>query len=706
MGAVITRDVSLSEFTDNEYCYFGSSNDAAIFYDTNDANANHLKIKLPTGDATNVPVISIGIGINVDLGFFNGITEPQLAVLDADRDSYIRLGHKADDEPTLFGYATGRLHILSWGELALEANNDATHYIRINSGAVPTMYGTGAYLRIGDAATTSHALATEDDLMVSGKLEADGASFFDGLVTLGAAMNMSATDLFGVETITRSDSSFTLRAKSGLNFQSQKADASYLTRLALSGFADEVILTVQNATRFIFNSSIAGNYNGAVALAPTLTGTAGSQAAVKINPTFTGDPADANPMFATAIEPVFNIGGGNTHGDLRALWIAAPTISSGTLTNYYALFLDSGGAATSNYAIFVSSGKSRLAPDSVAVGWGNSDDAKFMFDAADANANLFKLDLPAGSATNVPVFALGIGIISVDLGFFNGVTEPRLAIFDSDRNSWIGIGAVNSSGRVGILSSEWIEICPSSQTTYLVKVGAPSNVPTLFGTGAYLRVGDAGTTNHSLASEDDLMVSGIFEVKGYAYFDGKLRMLNNYDIQMRNVAGTDKSVLYVSTSDQVVLSGDGLNIITSAPQKQMNITSAERDFHWRDVWNVDVVAYTTILTITPSTVSQVWTQGIVKAHIMGHTGAVGNGCVVSAWRFAIADNPPTVAVLGTDITEGGGAPAFRLNMSGNNIQVQVRSSNGSASFTGLAAIEVFATHGAGSSGSSMTYTIS
>lgn len=41
-------------------------------------------------------------------------------------------------------------------------------------------------------------------------------------------------------------------------------------------------------------------------------------------------------------------------------------------------------------------------------------------------------------------------------------------------------------------------------------------------TGDYLRIGDAATTGHSLNSEDDLMVTGEFEVTGLLYADGGL----------------------------------------------------------------------------------------------------------------------------------------------------------------------------------------
>jgi len=42
---------------------------------------------------------------------------------------------------------------------------------------------TGAITQIGDAGSTSHSLVANDDLFVSGKLEVDGTSYFDGAVT-------------------------------------------------------------------------------------------------------------------------------------------------------------------------------------------------------------------------------------------------------------------------------------------------------------------------------------------------------------------------------------------------------------------------------------------------------------------------------------------------------------------------------------------
>ena len=46
-------------------------------------------------------------------------------------------------------------------------------------------------------------------------------------------------------------------------------------------------------------------------------------------------------------------------------------------------------------------------------------------------------------------------------------------------------------------------------------------------TGDYNRIGDANTTSHSLASEDDVVVTGKLEVNGITYCDGELRAAGN-----------------------------------------------------------------------------------------------------------------------------------------------------------------------------------
>jgi hypothetical protein len=73
---------------------FGTSNDAKLLYETADANANEVIFALPDGGSANVPVIVIGDQgiLNKDLGWFNGETIPQIAMVAADEGGYFSFG--------------------------------------------------------------------------------------------------------------------------------------------------------------------------------------------------------------------------------------------------------------------------------------------------------------------------------------------------------------------------------------------------------------------------------------------------------------------------------------------------------------------------------------------------------------------------------------------------------------------------------------
>lgn len=60
--------------------------------------------------------------------------------------------------------------------------------------------------------------------------------------------------------------------------------------------------------------------------------------------------------------------------------------------------------------------------------------ARVSWDTTDANANALFLQLPAGGSVDVPVLAVGQSIESVDLGLFNGLVDPNIAL--------MGVGAV------------------------------------------------------------------------------------------------------------------------------------------------------------------------------------------------------------------------------------------------------------------------
>lgn len=86
----------------------------------------------------------------------------------------------------------------------------------------------------------------------------------------------------------------------------------------------------------------------------------------------------------------------------------------------------------------VSAGGALTVNDDILLGIGTGQTARLSYDTTDVNANAVIWQLPAGGGTDVPVIAIGQSIESVDLGLFNGVVDPRLALFSS--------GAVTTGG--------------------------------------------------------------------------------------------------------------------------------------------------------------------------------------------------------------------------------------------------------------------
>ena len=99
----------------------------------------------------------------------------------------------------------------------------------------------------------------------------------------------------------------------------------------------------------------------------------------------------------------------------------------------------------------------------------------------------------------------------------------------------------------------------------------------------YLRIGDAGTTAHSLDSEDDLMVTGELEVKGALYVDGaftpaSITMVNNVDEFSTDGSLGDDSDTAVPTEkavkkyvDDTIISHDTFLELNDTPAAYTNV---------------------------------------------------------------------------------------------------------------------------------------
>lgn len=78
--------------------------------------------------------------------------------------------------------------------------------------------------------------------------------------------------------------------------------------------------------------------------------------------------------------------------------------------------------------------------------------ASMFWETGDANANYLAIELPSGSAIDVPVLGIGIGLDGVDLADFNGMTQPLLFLADLDRDSEVYLSY--SADDVGLLAGK------------------------------------------------------------------------------------------------------------------------------------------------------------------------------------------------------------------------------------------------------------
>lgn len=107
-----------------------------------------------------------------------------------------------------------------------------------NDGTLTTILGiAGDYNRIGDAAATSHSLASEDDLLVTGKLEVDGNAYFDSRIDMAYGIGYIGWNGWDYFLAMRGDDANAYCMK----FILKAGDASYATLLAFGDASIEAL---------------------------------------------------------------------------------------------------------------------------------------------------------------------------------------------------------------------------------------------------------------------------------------------------------------------------------------------------------------------------------------------------------------------------------------------------------------------------------
>lgn len=113
-------------------------------------------------------------------------------------------------------------------------------------------------------------------------------------------------------------------------------------------------------------------------------------------------------------------------------------------------------------------------------------------------------------------------------------------------------------------------------------------------------------------------------------------------------------------------------------------------YSWEALYNPNnsVSNWSKIYTISPSSVSNVYTRGYVEWKWAGDVSGVGNGILISKWYFDYANGAPSVGTFGLNITSGAQIQ-FRLIPDGNDVWVEVASDNLIHSFGGIIDTLVF-----------------
>ena len=218
--------------------------------------------------------------------------------------------------------------------------------------------------------------------------------------------------------------------------------------------------------------------------------------------------------------------------------------------------------------------------DDVLLSLGTGNDARFSWDTTDANANEMLLQMPAGTGTNVPVLAIGQSIESVDLGLYNGVTEPRIAIF--------GVGAVTTAPVIEFRKARGTIASPTVVTSgddlgtinfygavaageYVlgasIRADMAGTIATTRGpsTLTFLTATDAApsvlTAALTLSAAQAALIGGALTVTGTSTFNGNLILPANVDLTFTGTTGTNDIVLTNALADALSITDGAADIL-------------------------------------------------------------------------------------------------------------------------------------------------
>jgi len=240
---------------------------------------------------------------------------------------------------------------------------------------------------------------------------------------------------------------------------------------------------------------------------------------------------------------------------------------------------------------------------------GDGSDALFTFDTTDANANMLKLGLPAGTATEVPTLLVGLDsvVTGVDNAFGDGATDPRIAIVSPDGTDFMILTATDSG--VGMDSN--VAIAIGNTTATGVSIGRAGTTVSIVATCALQ--GSASTNAGSWTQQGVMTLDGdnaeMFLVRknsdaGDEFVvdtSGSQILMSN---KLAHIGDTNTYIAYTSDNIQFFAGGEEMmNLLEDGTQDKVTINGAagDIDFLVEDAGGGNIIATDAALSLVSFT---------------------------------------------------------------------------------------------------------
>ena len=201
------------------------------------------------------------------------------------------------------------------------------------------------------------------------------------------------------------------------------------------------------------------------------------------------------------------------------------------------------------------------------------------------------------------------------------------------------------------------------------------------------------------------------DIEGGSHIDADNSIFTNAlssSVQAKNhivVAGSADYV-HASNEDFIGVGTTDLSVTTSGYHNNIGAATSTDQSTWLDIrpdgaskhidlGRITVNAYTTVFTITPSSLANTYGANILSAQVTTDTVSTGSGVLISNWNCPYANGAGTCVVLGTNVSNGA-APGFQVLQNGTTgvltAQIQSGAAGTHATDGGSAVVTILTNH--------------